>query len=97
MSLDPWASEQLDAFIARHEGRGQSPAPRASWLRAVAAPNMTEPAPLSVIRAPRPASRSRARRRCWGARLAPFQWAAVRYALDARRVFLAHEQGLARR
>jgi SNF2 family DNA or RNA helicase len=29
-----------------------------------------------------------------GGELAPFQWAGVRYALDARRVFLADEQGL---
>ena len=29
-----------------------------------------------------------------GGELAPFQWAGVRYALDARRAFLADEQGL---
>ena len=29
-----------------------------------------------------------------GGELAPFQWAGVRYALDARRVFIADEQGL---
>jgi SNF2 family DNA or RNA helicase len=29
-----------------------------------------------------------------GGELAPYQWAAVRYALDARRTFLADEQGL---
>ena len=29
-----------------------------------------------------------------GGELAPFQWAGVRYALRARRAFLADEQGL---
>src|SRR5581483_4558530 len=29
-----------------------------------------------------------------GGELAPFQWAGVRYVLDARRAFLADEQGL---
>ena len=29
-----------------------------------------------------------------GGELQPFQWAAVRYALEARRTFLADEQGL---
>ena len=40
------------------------------------------------------ASRSPRSPRALGGELQPFQWAGVRYALDARRAFLADEQGL---
>ena len=49
----------------------RSPAPPPRCSRSCA-PNMTEPRPPSVIRAPRPASPSRPRRRCWGASWLPF-------------------------
>ena len=57
----------------------------------------------SVAGRPAPIRRSRAdsaepiaggRRACSVDELAPFQWAGVRYALEARRTFLADEQGL---
>jgi SWI/SNF-related matrix-associated actin-dependent regulator 1 of chromatin subfamily A len=91
MSLDPWASEQLDAFIARHQVEVTGPAApvleqlRAEHDRAAAAvrhSRATTGEPIEATAA------------VLGGELAPFQWAAVRYALDARRVFLADEQGL---
>jgi SWI/SNF-related matrix-associated actin-dependent regulator of chromatin subfamily A-like protein 1 len=91
MSLDPWASEQLDAFIARHEVEVTGPAAlvldelRTEHDRAAAAvrhSRATTGEPIEATAA------------VLGGELAPFQWAAVRYALDARRVFLADEQGL---
>jgi SWI/SNF-related matrix-associated actin-dependent regulator 1 of chromatin subfamily A len=89
--LDPWAIEELDAFIARHEleVRGRAfevlealrsehrAADGAVRRSRATAADPIEPA-ASVI----------------NGELAPFQWAAVRYALDARRAFLADEQGL---
>ena len=45
-------------------------------------------------RARRPPSRSRRSPRGSAASSQPFQWAGVRYVLDARRAFLADEQGL---
>ena len=54
--------------------------------RAAAGPSA---APAPTAPSPSPPSPSGS-----GGELAPFQWAAVRYVLDARRAFLADEQGL---
>jgi SWI/SNF-related matrix-associated actin-dependent regulator of chromatin subfamily A-like protein 1 len=91
MSLDPWASEQLDAFIARHEVEVSGPA--ASVLEELRAEHDRAAAAVRHSRATtgEPIEATAA---VLGGELAPFQWAAVRYALDARRVFLADEQGL---
>jgi SWI/SNF-related matrix-associated actin-dependent regulator 1 of chromatin subfamily A len=91
MSLDPWASEQLDAFIARHEVEVIGPA--ASVLEQLRAEHDRAAAAVRHSRATtgEPIEATAA---VLGGELAPFQWAAVRYALDARRVFLADEQGL---
>jgi SNF2 family DNA or RNA helicase len=91
MSLDPWASEQLDAFIARHDVEVTGPA--ASVLEELRAEHDRAAAAVRHSRATtgEPIEATAA---VLGGELAPFQWAAVRYALDARRVFLADEQGL---
>ncbi len=91
IKFDAWIVEQLDAFIARH---GIEVAPAAAQAlammaaehraaqRAVAASRAASAPPLTEVAAR------------LGGELAPFQWAAVRYALEARRTFLSDEQGL---
>jgi len=89
--IDPWVIESLDAFIALH---GVQVRPRAA---AVLSGLREEHAEASVaVRASRalaaePLDDVAAR---LGGELTPFQWAAVRYALQARGTFLADEQGL---
>jgi len=89
--LDPWVSESLDAFLSLHEVEVTALAqPVLERLRAehdaameaVRRSRATEAEPLEEVAAR------------LGGQLEPFQWAAVRYALDARRTFLADEQGL---
>src|SRR5450755_687775 len=89
--LDPWLAEGLDAFVARHEvaltGDALAALNRMLSERALAA---------ETIRRSRadhgdPIESTAA---VLGGELAPFQWAGVRYVLDARRAFLADEQGL---
>jgi SWI/SNF-related matrix-associated actin-dependent regulator of chromatin subfamily A-like protein 1 len=89
--LDPWAVEELDEFIARHEvevtGRAlevleQLRSEHRQAAGAVRRSRATAGDPIE------PAASA------LGGELAPFQWAAVDYALQARRVFLADEQGL---
>lgn len=91
LKLDPWIADRLDAFVVRHgvhvasaaaEALSELVAQHRAALRAVAASRSTRAEPIEQIE---PAL---------GGRLAPFQWAAVRYALNARRCFLADEQGL---
>src|SRR5436190_1227701 len=89
--LDPWLADALDAFLALHEVEvtpGAAPvleALRAEHDEAMAAvrrSRATDAEPIAEVAAH------------LGGELQPFQWAAVRYALDARRTFLADEQGL---
>jgi len=91
MPLDPWVIEQLDHFIALHEVEVEGLAARAiAALRAehdealiqIRRSRATEAEPLPEVAA------------VLGGELEPFQWAGVRYVLDARRAFLADEQGL---
>jgi superfamily II DNA or RNA helicase len=91
VSIDPWIAEELDAFIARHdvEVRGLAAevlerlrAEHAAAAESVARSRSVSAEPLAGIAA------------SLGGELAPFQWAGVRYALDARRTFIADEQGL---
>ncbi|HWD65855.1 MAG TPA: DEAD/DEAH box helicase [Solirubrobacteraceae bacterium] len=91
LKLDPWIADQLDAFVARHdvqvapaaaEALSELVAQHRASLRAVAASRATAAEPIEEIIGR------------LGGELAPFQWAAVRYALRARRCFLADEQGL---
>jgi SWI/SNF-related matrix-associated actin-dependent regulator 1 of chromatin subfamily A len=89
--LDPWLAEALDAFLARHGVAVNGDAlPVLERLLdehrraadAVRRSRATEADPLPEVAA------------VLGGELAPFQWAAVRYALEARGSFLADEQGL---
>ncbi len=89
--LDPWLAEPLDAFLALHavEVSGHAVEVLSGLLAesreaagAVRRSRATTAEPIDATAA------------TLGGELAPFQWAAVRYALDARRVFLADEQGL---
>lgn len=89
--IDPWLAEPLDAFLALH---GVEVAPMAvpvlTQLRADAAEA------AAAIRASRATTGEpiEAVAAVLGGTLEPFQWAAVHYALQARRTFLADEQGL---
>ena len=89
--LDPWLAEALDAFIARHEVSvvGEAVevlerllAEHRSAADAVRRSRATEADPIPETAA------------VLGGEPAPFQWAAVLYALEARGTFLADEQGL---
>ncbi|HWF74217.1 MAG TPA: hypothetical protein VG186_12775, partial [Solirubrobacteraceae bacterium] len=89
--LDPWLVEALDEFVSRHEVAVEGAAvdvldkllaERAAAADAVRASRADHAEPISEIAA------------LLGGELAPFQWAGVRYVLEARRAFLADEQGL---
>jgi SWI/SNF-related matrix-associated actin-dependent regulator 1 of chromatin subfamily A len=89
--VDPWLAETLDAFVALHDVH--------VWGSAV---QTLEELLAEHRRAAGAIRRSRAdsaepiaeAASVLGGELAPFQWAGVRYALEARRTFLADEQGL---
>lgn len=91
MPIDPWLLEPLDAFVALHgvavsasaaEVLGVLRAEAAEAAAAIRASRATEAEPIPEVAA------------VLGGTLEPFQWAGVRYALHARRTFLADEQGL---
>ena len=91
LPIDPWIVEPLDAFLATFgvvvDGAGELAlgALREEHAAAIATIRRSRAVsgePLAVVAG------------VLGGELAPFQWAAVRYALDARRCFLADEQGL---
>ncbi len=89
--IDPWLCEPLEAFLALH-GVEVTPmaepvltrlrADAADAAAAIRASRATEAEPLPEVAA------------VLGGTLEPFQWAGVRYVLEARRAFLADEQGL---
>jgi hypothetical protein len=89
--LDPWLADELDAFIARHEVEVEGLA--AATLSTLLAERRDAAAAVSRSRAEHgePIGAVAA---VVGGELAPYQWAGVRYVLDARRAFLADEQGL---
>jgi hypothetical protein len=89
--LDPWLAEALDAFIASHDVQLTHPAgemldrllaERREAAEAVRRSRSKHGDPIPEVAG------------VLGGELAPFQWAGVRYVLDARRAFLADEQGL---
>ena len=91
MPLDPWIIEQLDEYLALH-----AVVPDGSAGRALAALREEYVAATAAIRRSRategePLPETAA---VLGGELQPFQWAGVRYVLEARRAFLADEQGL---
>jgi superfamily II DNA or RNA helicase len=89
--LDPWLAEALDAFVARHQVEVSGEA--TSVLERLLAEHRSAAATVRRSRATE-AEPIAATAAVLGGELAPFQWAAVRYALDARGTFLADEQGL---
>jgi len=89
LPIDPWALEPLEAFLRAHDvAVSPNAAPLLARLRA------EHDEAIEAVR------RSRARAgepldiRLAGGELAPFQWAGVRYLLEARSAFLADEPGL---
>jgi len=89
--LDPWVVPALDGFVALH---GVEVAPGAAdHLAALRAEHHEAAAAVRSSRATH-AEPIAAVAAVLGGELQPFQWAAVRYALAARRTFLADEQGL---
>src|SRR5262249_51943897 len=88
LPLDPWVIEPLDAFLGMHGTAIDGPArPVLAKLRA------EHDAAAAVIRQSRATDGEPLDLRLGGT-LEPFQWAGVRYALEARRCFIADEQGL---
>lgn len=91
LPLDPWVVHHLDAFLAQH---GVAVDGQAEWsleqLREEAAEAAAQ-IRRSKATAAEPIDATAKR---LGGELQPFQWAGVRYVLDARRVFLSDEQGL---
>jgi superfamily II DNA or RNA helicase len=91
LPLDPWVVEPLDAFIATHEVQVTAPAAevldqltaeRAAAADAVRRSRADHAEPIAPVA------------EVLGGTLAPYQWAGVRYALEARSTFIADEQGL---
>jgi superfamily II DNA or RNA helicase len=91
VALDPWIAEELDAFIDEHDvevkGLAAEVLQRLRAEHAAAAESVARSRAVSGEPLPEIAA-------SLGGELAPFQWAGVRYALDARRTFIADEQGL---
>jgi SWI/SNF-related matrix-associated actin-dependent regulator of chromatin subfamily A-like protein 1 len=91
LPVDPWIVEPLDAFLATWgvevDGSGalvldELRAEHAAAVGEIRRSRAVRGEPIAEVAA------------VLGGELAPFQWAGVRYALDARRCFLADEQGL---
>jgi SWI/SNF-related matrix-associated actin-dependent regulator of chromatin subfamily A-like protein 1 len=89
--VDPWLLEPLDAFVGLHGV--QVTASAATVLDALREEAAEAAAAIRASRAteadPLPETAE-----VLGGTLEPFQWAAVRYALERRSTFLADEQGL---
>jgi SWI/SNF-related matrix-associated actin-dependent regulator of chromatin subfamily A-like protein 1 len=91
LALDPWVVGQLNAFLADRDVEVTAAAAEAlAELRAEDA-RAADAVARSRATAAEPLPETAAR---LGGELAPFQWAGVRYALDARATFIADEQGL---
>ncbi len=91
LPIDPWIVEPLDAFVAQFgvvvDGAGalvldELREEHAAAVAAIRGSRAISGEPIDDVAT------------VLGGELAPFQWAAVHYALDARRCFLADEQGL---
>jgi len=89
--IDPWVVEQLDEFITLHQaGVDRRAAAVLDGLRAEHA------AATDAVRRSRATSAEPVAgvAQALGGVLEPFQWAGVRYVLEARRALIADEQGL---
>ncbi|MHB8658049.1 MAG: DEAD/DEAH box helicase [Solirubrobacteraceae bacterium] len=91
LPFDPWLAHELDAFVSRHgvvvapfaqQALDRMLAERRQAAKAVRRSRADHAEPIPELDG------------VLGGELAPFQWAGVRYVLDARRAFLADEQGL---
>lgn len=91
VAVDPWVVEQLDAFLERHRV-GVTAAAR-EVLEDLRAENRRAADAVARSRATAAEPIDGVAERL-GGELAPFQWAGVRYALQARAAFIADEQGL---
>jgi SWI/SNF-related matrix-associated actin-dependent regulator 1 of chromatin subfamily A len=91
LPIDPWIVEPLDAFLASF-----GVAVDVAGAEVLDALRREHAEALGEIRRSRAVSGEPidAVAAVLGGELAPFQWAGVRYARDARRCFLADEQGL---
>jgi SWI/SNF-related matrix-associated actin-dependent regulator 1 of chromatin subfamily A len=91
LPIDPWVVEPLDAYLASHAVAVDGPG--AHVLAALRAEHDVARATIRRSRAVdgEPIAAVAA---VLGGELAPFQWAGVRYVLEARRAFIADEQGL---
>ncbi|MGB0098000.1 MAG: DEAD/DEAH box helicase [Solirubrobacteraceae bacterium] len=89
--LDPWLADRLDAFLALHDVEVAGNATEALDGLLAEHRRAAEAIRRSRADSAQPITETAA---VLGGELAPFQWAAVRYALDVRRTFLADEQGL---
>jgi SWI/SNF-related matrix-associated actin-dependent regulator 1 of chromatin subfamily A len=91
LPVDPWVVEPLDAYLARHDVAVDGPG-----AHVLGALRDEHEAALATIRHSRAVSGEpiAAVAAVLGGELAPFQWAGVRYVLEARRTFIADEQGL---
>jgi len=91
LPVDPWVIEPLERFLRNHDVAVSAGAqPTLARLRAEH-DEATVAIRRSRAREAEPIEDVAAR---LGGELAPFQWAGVRYALTARRAFIADEQGL---
>ncbi|HET9123691.1 MAG TPA: DEAD/DEAH box helicase [Solirubrobacteraceae bacterium] len=91
VAVDPWVVEQLDAFLERHRV-GVTAAAR-EVLEDLRAENRRAADAVARSRATAAEPVDGVAERL-GGELAPFQWAGVRYALQARATFISDEQGL---
>jgi SWI/SNF-related matrix-associated actin-dependent regulator 1 of chromatin subfamily A len=91
VAVDPWVVEQLDAFLERHRV-GVTAAAR-EVLEDLRAENRRAADAVARSRATAAEPIDGVAERL-GGELAPFQWAGVRYALQARATFISDEQGL---
>jgi SWI/SNF-related matrix-associated actin-dependent regulator of chromatin subfamily A-like protein 1 len=91
LPLDPWIVAALDGFLALHGVVLDATAQEALEELRAEHEEATEAIRASKARSAEPIAEVADK---LGGTLAPYQWAGVRYALDARRCFLADEQGL---
>jgi hypothetical protein len=89
LPIDPWALEPLELFLRTHDV-----AVSATAAPVLAAMRSEHDVAIEAVRRSRSRSGEPMPLRLSGGELAPFQWAGVRYLLEARRAFLADEPGL---